>query len=93
MSKNEDDKVADELVSVFTQAVGLLRERGLRSLQMEMEAMDLLMDHMLLLGPEGTADVLSVLALDPAVDVVTRAQAAVAIECCLEAGQLLDAPN
>ena len=93
MSKNEDNKVADEIVSVFTQAAGLLREPGLRSLPMEMEAMDLLMDHMLLLGPEGIADVLSVLASDPAIDVITPAQAAAAIECCLEAEQLLDVHN
>jgi hypothetical protein len=55
---------------------------NLRSLEMEMEAMDLLMDHAALLGPGGLADVLSILALDRAV--VTRAQAALAVRSCLE---------
>jgi hypothetical protein len=89
MSENNEDKVVDEIISAFTQAASLLRERGLRSPPMEMEAADLLMDYVLLLGSEGLADVLSVLALDRTIDGITRAQAAAAIESYFEAGRLL----
>jgi hypothetical protein len=80
MSTNED-AMAKELADVFSQAVASLRERGLSSpLLLEMEAMDLLMDHVLQLGPEGLADVLFMLASDRTGGETTRTQAAVAIE-------------
>jgi hypothetical protein len=70
------DDATDRLIEVFTQAVQLLRiNHGLDSeVQLEMPAMDLLMDYSLTLGPAGLAAVLSNLAEEGGL--VTEPQAA-----------------
>jgi hypothetical protein len=75
-----EDETVDQLTSVFTQAIRLLRDRSKGEVALEMPAMDLLMDYSLLLGPARLAAVLSTLATDkPA----TRPQVAAALNCYL----------
>jgi hypothetical protein len=92
MDKDEDE-VVGRIVCVFSQAIGKLRKRGLCPLEMKMEAMDLLMDHATSLGPEGLADVMSILALDRAVGVTTRAQVALSVSSYLETQKRSQMPN
>jgi hypothetical protein len=89
-----EDETADQIVSVFGKAVQLVRDRHLgRPVEMEATAMDLLMDFVLLLGAEGLADVLSILAIENNGTPATRSQVKLAVNCRLEAGRLLDAAN
>jgi hypothetical protein len=87
-----EDETADQIVSVFGKAVQLVRDRHLeRPVEMEATAMDL--DFVLLLGAEGLADVLSILAIENNGTPATRSQVKLAVNCRLEAGRLLDAAN
>jgi hypothetical protein len=55
--------------------------------------MDRLLDFVLLLGAEGVADVLSILAKEHNGTPFARSQVEAAVACRLEAGRLLDASN
>jgi hypothetical protein len=79
----DDDLVVDELVSVFARAQQLLRERKLsgKNVTMEMDAMDLLMDYALLLGPYRLADVLLLLSEEQSErELITHSQVVSAID-------------
>jgi hypothetical protein len=80
---NQDETTANQLTEVFTQALQLFHDRGYGDVQLEMPAMDLLMDHSLSLGPVGLASVLSILAEEGGT--VTKPQAAAALSQFLEA--------
>ena len=84
---NEGETVG-QVVHVFTRAIQLAPKRGLGNVEIELEAMDLLMDYALLLGPEGLADVISVLALEHKGAPITRAQAKLTTSCCFDAERM-----
>jgi hypothetical protein len=70
-----EDETADQITSVFSQAVQLVRDRGLGpEVNLEMKAMDLLLDFVLVLGAEGVADVLTIIALEHGTVPATRSQ-------------------
>jgi hypothetical protein len=87
-----EDKIVDALIRVFVEAVQLPRNWGFDGeIEMDVEAMDLLMDHALSLEAEGLASVLVMLTteLSPA----TREQAAAAVNCWFAAERLLGSTN
>ena len=72
-----DEPISDQIVSTFVQARELaqaLSPRGHGDVTMEMDAMDLLMDYAIPLGPVGLADVMLLLGREDGPGLVDRAE-------------------
>jgi hypothetical protein len=84
----KEDRIVAGLVDTFSAAVRLCRNRGIGELTLEGDAMGLLMDYALLLGVEGVAGVIGILAVEGDGEVVSRDLVALALGCWFEAQRL-----
>ena len=86
MTDDTDDEISNRIVNTFTQARELVRAHCPHGVDvtMEMDAMDLLMDYTIPLGPTGLADVLLLLGREDGPKPVDRAEVVSAVGFVLE---------
>ena len=87
-----EDETVNELTKVFKVGARLARARGVPQMQLEMEALDMFMDYFLILGGDGVADVLTILALEETAP-ITREQVSFALGCYFKAEHLCDSKD